>query len=147
MFLIGVNIYNYQDKIYLKKEYLFFSILILIYFAITNKLFLNYVYLFLVPYILFYFAYIPKGIIRNFNKIGDYSYGIYIYAFPIQQIVIYNYPTISFPMFVAISIITTLLFSVLSWHFVEKPVLNFKKKVSPRLNESLLINLVKNKFD
>jgi peptidoglycan/LPS O-acetylase OafA/YrhL len=34
---------------------------------------------------LFYLAYVPSGWIRKYNRVGDYSYGIYIYAFPVQQ--------------------------------------------------------------
>jgi len=35
-------------------------------------------------YATFWLAYIPGGVIRRFNELGDYSYGIYIYAFPLQ---------------------------------------------------------------
>jgi peptidoglycan/LPS O-acetylase OafA/YrhL len=36
-------------------------------------------------YGLLWFALVPGGPIRRFNLIGDYSYGLYILCFPIQQ--------------------------------------------------------------
>ena len=30
-------------------------------------------------------AYLFGGPVRAYNRLGDYSYGVYIYAFPIQQ--------------------------------------------------------------
>ena len=129
MFLIGVNFYNFKNKIQLKLEYLALAVFTLLFFAVTNKIFFNYLYVFLIPYILFYCVYVPKGKIRNFNKIGDYSYGIYIYAFPIQQLVIYSFPKISFSLFIVISIVFTGILSMFSWHFIEKPALSMKKKI------------------
>lgn len=57
----------------------------------------------------------------------DISYGIYIYAFPVQQIII-NKAGLSFwtSMFVATAI--TIALAALSWRLVEKPCLSLKKK-------------------
>ena len=64
---------------------------------------------------------------------GDYSYGIFLYGFPIQQFVLwcmsghstwYENFTISFP-------ITTLL-AIVSWHWVESPALNLRKMFSQK---------------
>lgn len=42
------------------------------------------VLLLVLPYLILWVSYIPGGVIRSFNKVGDYSFGVYIYAFPIQ---------------------------------------------------------------
>lgn len=57
----------------------------------------------------------------------DYSYGIYIYAFPVQQLVI-NYFNVGFYTGMLISIILTLALAMLSWHFIEKKSLSHKSK-------------------
>lgn len=58
----------------------------------------------------------------------DYSYGIYIYAFPTQQIII-NYTTLTFWPNMLVSLVITLALASLSWHLlVEKPVLNKIRK-------------------
>ena len=57
----------------------------------------------------------------------DYSYGIYIYAFPVQQICI-NYLSIDFYLNMLISTMITVVISALSWHFIEKPCLSRSRK-------------------
>ncbi|WP_058534413.1 acyltransferase family protein [Legionella saoudiensis] len=52
----------------------------------------------------------------------DISYGIYIYAFPVQQIVI-NIITQRFWLSMAISVALTIFIAILSYRFVEKPFL------------------------
>lgn len=53
----------------------------------------------------------------------DISYGIYIYAFPIQQLVI-NLLTPHFGLSMVIALAITLCVAFLSYRFVEKPFLN-----------------------
>jgi len=82
-------------------------------------------------------AYLPTGKIRQFNSYSDISYGYYLYAFPIQQTLMYLYPGTNFYSMVIIAGLTTWLLAYLSWHFVEKPALNRCKNlnkglVSPR---------------
>jgi peptidoglycan/LPS O-acetylase OafA/YrhL len=56
----------------------------------------------------------------------DYSYGIYIYAFPIQQTWVYFLPQMQLPTYLLCTFLTTLALAALSWHFVEKPALKLK---------------------
>ena len=46
-------------------------------------------------YGLIWFALVPGGVIRSFNKLGDYSYGLYILCFPIQQTFVMLDPAIT----------------------------------------------------
>lgn len=72
---------------------------------------------------LFGFANLP--ILARYNKLGDYSYGVYIYAFPIQQAV--AMAGIEEPL-INILVATPLVFAcgIFSWHVVEKPFLKLK---------------------
>jgi peptidoglycan/LPS O-acetylase OafA/YrhL len=56
----------------------------------------------------------------------DYSYGIYIYAFPVQQTWVYFWPQMPLPTYFLCTFFTTLVLAALSWHFVEKPALKLK---------------------
>jgi peptidoglycan/LPS O-acetylase OafA/YrhL len=55
--------------------------------------------------------------------LGDPSYGVYIWAFPIQQLTIVLWSGLSPWGVLVITLPTTLLISVLSWRYVEKPAL------------------------
>lgn len=71
-------------------------------------------------YIVFCMVYVPTGAIRRYNRLGDYSYGTYICAFPIQQTVAALIPGVSVPTMVILSTMATLLMVVLPWHLLEK---------------------------
>lgn len=82
-------------------------------------------------YTIFWLAYIPGGRIREFNRLGDYSYGIYVYAFPLQGLAVWMFGTMTPLTNILISFPLTLLCAVLSWRWVEAPALAFvhpKKK-------------------
>jgi peptidoglycan/LPS O-acetylase OafA/YrhL len=56
----------------------------------------------------------------------DYSYGIYIYAFPIQQTVAKFWPQMPIGLYLAITGTATLVLAALSWHWIEHPALKLK---------------------
>lgn len=56
----------------------------------------------------------------------DYSYGIYIYSFPVQQFII-NKLQFEFYFGMFVSIIVSIFFGFLSWHFVESKFLKVNK--------------------
>lgn len=89
------------------------------------------VYLFVMPYALLSFAYLPAGVLRRFNGVGDYSYGIYIYAFPIQQLVVANGVSSSWEV-VGASFSFTLIAAIASWHLIEKRALSFRERARER---------------
>ncbi len=71
----------------------------------------------------FLLAYLPKGPIRQYNSVGDYSYGVYIYGWPVQQMVVHALgPTSPITNF-AVSAPIVLVLAWLSWNHVEKPAL------------------------
>ncbi len=62
---------------------------------------------------------------------GDYSYGVYLYGFPIQQTLVHLFPIFRewWPLLFVIAAPTTLSFAAFSWHFIEKPTLGLKRFV------------------
>lgn len=68
---------------------------------------------------------------------GDYSYGIYLYAYPIQQAVYQFTKTRSIPLLFILALTATSLFAAFSWHWVEKPTLRlknyFRRKAETRI--------------
>lgn len=66
----------------------------------------------------------------------DYSYGIYLYGYPVQQTLIHFMPGMrNYVLFFFVSAVPTVLLAALSWHFIEKPALGLKKRVSPAVRD------------
>ena len=79
------------------------------------------------PYIVFYLSF-QKGKLNYWGKYGDFSYGIYVYGFLVQQCLIQVLgSTISSSMMIVLSFLFVLPLSYFSWHFVESPALKFKQ--------------------
>lgn len=83
-------------------------------------------YVLLLPYLILCLAYLPGGWIRRFNQLGDYSYGVYIYAFPIQQALVQLLAVRDPLTLTSIALPVTLAFAMMSWHLVESPALGLK---------------------
>jgi peptidoglycan/LPS O-acetylase OafA/YrhL len=77
-----------------------------------------------------WFAYIPSGPIRLYNKVEDYSYGLYVYAFPVQQSIAATIKGIGPISMFFIALVVALFLAFLSWHFIEKPTLRLKGKLA-----------------
>ena len=62
------------------------------------------------------------------NRLGDLSYGVYIFAFPVQQLSVHwaRQQNWSFAASLFFSATATLLLAYASWHLVEKRALRFK---------------------
>ena len=62
----------------------------------------------------------------------DYSYGLYIFAYPVQQTLIWATGMTSAPLYIAASLVVTLGIAALSWHFIEEPALRLKERFRRR---------------
>ncbi len=90
-----------------------------------NQLFHALTY-FLFSYLLFCLTFWPSRL-KSFGQPGDYSYGIYIYAYPIQLLIIALMPAASPWLMAGISWLLTFPFAWVSWWCVEEPLLRLKK--------------------
>jgi peptidoglycan/LPS O-acetylase OafA/YrhL len=74
--------------------------------------------------------------VKSFEKHGDYSYGIYIYHFPIFQLLLLSTDKITTPSWLFLMALPLiLLMAYLSWKYIEKPALSFNKIFEPKNNE------------
>jgi peptidoglycan/LPS O-acetylase OafA/YrhL len=74
-------------------------------------------------YVIFWLAAVLP--FRSFGK-RDYSYGIYIYSFPVQQsLAAVGIPGYGFAAYLGASFAVTLGFAAASWHLVERPALRW----------------------
>jgi peptidoglycan/LPS O-acetylase OafA/YrhL len=78
-------------------------------------------------YFLLVFGFHPALLVEPFLRLGDYSYGLYIFAFPIQQICVTLIPNSPWKLFAA-CYPPSLLIAVLSWHYIEKSCLTMRDR-------------------
>lgn len=69
-----------------------------------------------------------EGMLNYAGKYGDFTYGTYVFSFPVQQILVSKGIINPYNLFF-ISIAIVLPLAVLSWKFIESPFLRLKKKV------------------
>ena len=117
-FISGAFLYYYFDSFY--KNYLPILItslsILLIHKYIIN---INFLYPAALAVMVIYFATIFKHL-GNFGKLGDLSFGVYIWHFPIIQIFI-SYDFFSNIILGTLSLtLSIFLISYLSWHLIEK---------------------------
>jgi peptidoglycan/LPS O-acetylase OafA/YrhL len=127
-FCCGSVTYIYQKYIRLN---CFVAIIVLCFMLIINYFYHNaYIFLPAFFYAILAFSYKNSVVLSQYQRFGDYSYGIYIYAFPIQQMIVFLYPGVTPLIMGIIAFPITLAFAIMSWHFIEKPALQLKSKAT-----------------
>ena len=76
------------------------------------------------PYLTLWLGFVPGGRIRSFNKLGDYSYGVYILACPVQFYLADRYNGLSPWGLFALSMLVVVPLAVISWRYLESPALH-----------------------
>ena len=83
-------------------------------------------------YLLLFLACWRRLPLQGFGRYGDFSYGLYVFAYPLQQSIVQHAGTaISMPVFFGVAFGATLVLAVLSWHFIEAPSLARKPRRAP----------------
>jgi peptidoglycan/LPS O-acetylase OafA/YrhL len=83
------------------------------------------------PYAILSLSIAKPALLGWTSRFGDLSYGVYIYAFPVQQTVALYFHTSRQPHFNSLlSTLPTLLLAAASWHFIEKRFISLKPRGS-----------------
>jgi peptidoglycan/LPS O-acetylase OafA/YrhL len=95
------------------------------------------------PFFVIAFGTSSTPVFREFGRFGDFSYGVYIFAFPVQQTLIWatsgNWSVAGYlPVAAALS----LALAALSWHLVEKPALRLKPRRPASKPQNALLTLI-----
>lgn len=68
-------------------------------------------------------------VVHNAGRFGDFSYGLYLYAYPLQQAFSGPWrPDVNVAAYQMICFLTVFAAAVLSWFLVEKPALRLKRR-------------------
>lgn len=94
-------------------------------------------------YLFFYFAFAQVPYIVYFNKLPDISYGVYLYGWPVQKLLLWYFPLMSPWLLFIGSCGGAFTLGTMSWYAIEKPCLKFKRK---KLNNEPIaeLNLAQN---
>lgn len=86
-------------------------------------------------YLIMWTAYLPLGL-SNFARHGDFSYGVYLYSFFIQQVLVQAFHgTVSPLRLFWVSLPISLLIGILSWHGIERHFLRTARSLWPALKD------------
>lgn len=76
---------------------------------------------------------LPSALGKRVAAMGDISYGVYLWAFPIQQIVIAHLlGLVGFWVSMLLAAIVTTALALASWHLVERPALRLRDRGNTR---------------
>jgi peptidoglycan/LPS O-acetylase OafA/YrhL len=128
MYMAGVVFYRFRNSLPLSRLYVLIAAAAL---AIACVVPLGYTALFPIAgtYLIMCFSFSPVIRLHQTNRFGDFSYGTYLYAFPMQQLILswIGHPTSPLLLF-AYAAPLTLLIAIMSWYTVERRFLQATHK-------------------
>ncbi len=80
------------------------------------------------PYMVLAFGRMSLPVVRRAARFGDLSFGLYLYAFPVQQAVLATWPDTEYK--VLLCAVLTVPLAWLSWHLVERPALRWRRRLA-----------------
>ncbi|MGA1835575.1 acyltransferase [Herbiconiux sp. 11R-BC] len=86
----------------------------------------------LMPYVVLSFGLANTPVLRRTARFGDLSYGMYLYAFPVQQAVIATFGAIPVVVNLVVVVAVTACFAFGSWHLVEKRAMALRLRLGSR---------------
>jgi peptidoglycan/LPS O-acetylase OafA/YrhL len=130
-FVAGALMFLWRDKIIFHEGLFFIAAGTCYILMMSSKM--VFIYPALLTYITVFIGLFP---FPRFSllKSGDYSYGIYLYGFPVTQALVAGFPILHSNLAVAapLAILATGAFAALSWHGVEKHCLKLKRYIAPK---------------
>jgi peptidoglycan/LPS O-acetylase OafA/YrhL len=80
-------------------------------------------------YLLYYLGHAQWPALNGLRRMPDVSYGVYLYAWPIQKLLLW-WQVVETPWALfALSALLSLVMGTVSWHVVERPALQLKKRL------------------
>lgn len=136
LFFAGMLYYVYRDKIKLRFLWCLAALAGMVFSAVLGILNIT-VFLFF-PYFFIYIGYGTKIKVSNFAKYGEISYGMYLCAWPVQQILVQIFendmtPFMNFIITVPISMVLGFLICKL----VEQPIAKWQKRSREEKSEKI----------
>lgn len=125
IFMIGATFQLYRERLVIHDGLAVLSAVVL-----GLSLWVGGLFVFGYPAFAYLLIWLAIRLPRPFQKIGrkrDYSYGIYIYGFTVEQaLAMLGYAKHGKPVYLALAMAGTVVLSALSWHLLESPLMKAK---------------------
>lgn len=116
LFFLGVFIYLNKEDIVVSPILLLIALLYASTTIGTSQFGIAYIFILITFFItVSFFSHFSK-----FDKFGDPSYGIYLYGWPIQNLMVYIFPEFNVYEIAIVSILICIGLGYISWHLIEK---------------------------
>jgi len=123
MFLAGVVAYLFNDRIRYTLAGAMVCVVVLVCACFVPFVWAA-AFSFAGAYLLFWVSFHPAIPLNHAAKFGDFSYGTYLYAFPIQQTIVSAWGKPMNPeLLFVLATPLALVFAVASWYLIERPFL------------------------
>jgi peptidoglycan/LPS O-acetylase OafA/YrhL len=127
-FSLGMTTYSFKNNIAIDlRIWIGMVVLSIVAFFVNATLFLD------LFYVTFAYSILVAGtsvIAKGIKLPGDFSYGIYIYGFLVQQITAHFLPEITVYYSMLITMPISCLIGALSWYLIESPAMDSGKRIS-----------------
>ena len=129
-FFVGIAVCHWRD--WIPAHPLLFALSLALSCFMLSQQGLAYLAAFPVTYCIVYVGMLKLPRIPLLQN-GDYSYGIYLLHFPILQSLTHLFPGLrEWWMLWLVAAPLVIVLSAISWHWIEKPALQLKKRILPR---------------
>ena len=128
-FSAGATVYLFRDSIPLKKWWIRITLAVLFVGALFGGLPTS-LFVFPLAYLVIYLGYSPTINLRALTKFGDFSYGIYIWHYPIVALIVFKYGLNGTFGVLLLIFGVTYSVAVASWYLIEKRALKLKGRLA-----------------
>ncbi|MGE4411205.1 MAG: acyltransferase family protein [Sphingobium sp.] len=128
MFALGIAAYIFRDRLVLSW---WIALGLLAATLVENRMGIDlHIHSLLTGYVVLCAGFLTARTGAVSGRWPDYSYGIYIYAFPVMMLIGSSLTFTHYGLLALASALATLPLAALSWHYVEKPVLDGRRRRS-----------------
>ena len=134
-FFAGAVYALHKDKIRLSLQVSVFLLIMLSCLGIQSRVLWNVLGILILPYVFLSMSFAAPAVFGRVFAVNDFSYGTYLWAWPVQQSVILLVGPQALPptAFFIICTLVTYACAVLSWYLVEKPGQDLAKRIIKRM--------------
>jgi peptidoglycan/LPS O-acetylase OafA/YrhL len=120
-FMIGTAIYFYRHRIRISGwPILLFGFLTFLFYETGWRQLLSILTL---TSAILWLGFVPKGSILAYNRVGELSYSVYLWHWPIGQTLFSIAPGLAFYEFFGVLVLLSVAIAALSWSLIERPTL------------------------